>query len=320
MNNPSEHSGISRRDLLTGGALTLGGVWFGSHISNHSRPGEIITPPTTVEHEKPLASALLKRREEIVVETRSILEFILSLQKRDLTPAQKKRIISHLLKQYFGCVDDRLLLPNEHKVAVAGTGAGQREDELNEYVEVAKHDPIFVKRLRGSVAHRNCAAHNKDDAKAESAARNLANRFGLPPGSVHMASYLPTDEYRMLGNKPEDQHIHQGQVSIWDATGNNFVAADLLQIAPQKIYPGHDILPVFKISLQHMPIEYAKHQMAIVRDIYEGPEGMDAVAEYPHIIIIAGNTAQDIDTVLKDFGQKIDRFHRPPEVVPLICT
>ena len=218
-----------------------------------------------------------------------------------LTPAECVNLFRELPIEV-GCMDEGLIVPEKHKFGIAGNAAGYRGSELEEFADSAMHDRSFMGRLQREWAHRQCKAHENSDEAAERAAREMARRFGLPQDRISIAGFSAQDDLLMQ----RDEHLHPAQGLLLDET---------MSVNEQALG-----LPVFKISTKHVPPSYVGRQIGIVQHIIEGEEGMLEVlgVSDPLFVVIAGNTRQEVDRLIRQHAAALDQFSRRPRDIPLI--
>lgn len=257
------------------------------------------------EHEDHPDPATLQRAKiAIRNQNRAAIANMMKPEGLDLTSLNQAQIdfLIRELDIIDACMDDGVVVENMHKFGIAGNASGYRGTELEEYVDRARRDRNFMRRLRRSLAHRRCAAQGGDDAAALRAAQDMAARFGLTEDRVWMAGFSDADDIRMR----RDPHIHPAQGFVLDATG---------RFNEQALR-----LPVLKISTLHMPSSYVSSEVDIARGVIEGEEGMAGVLEPgdPTFVIITGRNRHEIDRIIREQSAMLDRFAKRPIDVPFI--
>lgn len=302
---------ISRRGFIAAaaglaGATVLGvklGAQYGQEAEHHG-------------HEE-----VSKRKQEILKGSRAHLEEVLKLGKSRLKPFESKLLFNPESPLDFGCMDEREEVPAGHnKLGIAGVGAKMTTEQELDFVARAKKDSTFGPRVQYSVGHEGCAAHGKDDAKAEQAAARMARHFDLPASHVKMAKFDAKGPFRMQGNTPEDRHIHPGMIGVLD-TGADFMEGNFGTVIGNRDDKLEELpngkLPAFEIYAgKNIDAKYVGTQVGIMRQVYEGAEGMYDVSKAPFILVVTG-TRKEIDRVISEQADIIKTFATKPHIVEI---
>lgn len=289
---PSSSDLSTRRDVLRAlGAVFLVGAipWLESEAAEDIDAEHLERlKHEALEAQRPRIQKLLNIRDKGLLET--------------LGP-EEVRMLFEKLRKYLGCIDEGLVIPDMHKIGIAGVGAGAKETELDQFALFCREQPEVAREIERVLWHEHCAARESDDVAAEKGARELLRKLGLPESMLQSAGFSEAAAVKMH----RDIHLHPGMSFVVD--GTNFRCN------------GHRLgVPAFEIAARGVPMRYINRQVALTGKIISGKSGMASVMvdDDPIVGFIAHESPTEALHLEREINDALKEFPKKPEIIHVI--
>jgi metallophosphoesterase superfamily enzyme len=235
------------------------------------------------------------------------MQKLLSIREKGLFEAlgaEKVAALFERLRKYLGCIDEGLVIPNMHKIGIAGVGAGSNEREIDQIALYVREHPELRREIEAIVWHEHCAARESDDDAAERGAREFLRKIGLPESVLQSGGFSNETKVKMQ----RDVHLHPATSFVVD--GTDFRCN------------GHRLgVPVFEIAARGVPMSYVNRQVALMgKKIIGGQSGMASVMANgdPIVGFIAHESPTEALHLEHEIKDSLKEFPKKPEIVHLI--